>query len=49
MDNRIYELYKRILKHDMKAIEEIETLEEAKEIIKIIVFNPIFFGLSWSR
>ena len=44
MDNRIYGLYKRIMKHNPKAIDEIETLEEAKEIIKMIVFNPIFFG-----
>lgn len=35
----IYGLYKRIMKHDPKAIDEIESLEEAKEIIKMITGN----------
>jgi hypothetical protein len=35
-----YGLYKRIMKHDLKAIEEIETLEEAKELIRMITGNP---------
>lgn len=34
---RIYKLHKRIMKNDMGAVEEIETLEEAKEIIKTTV------------
>jgi hypothetical protein len=34
-----YALYKRIMKHDPKAIDEIESLEEAKEIIKMITEN----------
>lgn len=39
MNNKIYKLYKRIMKHDPKAIDEIESLEEAKEIIKMMVGN----------
>lgn len=30
MDNKNYGLYKRIMKRDPKAIDEIETLDEAK-------------------
>lgn len=37
MFSRIYELYKRLMKYDIKAFDEIETLEEAKEIIKMMV------------
>ena len=44
MDTEIYELHKRIMKYDPNAIDEIETLEEAKEIIKMIIFSPILFG-----
>lgn len=40
----IYCLYKRIMKHDPKAIEEIESLEEAKEIIKMITGNVYLNG-----
>jgi len=36
MSDKKYGLYKRIMKHDPKAIDEIESLEEAKEIIKMI-------------
>lgn len=36
---RKYGLYKRIMKRDPKAIDEIETLEEAKELIKMITGN----------
>lgn len=36
MDNK-YGLYKRIMKRDLKAINEIETLEEAKEILKMVM------------
>lgn len=43
MDN-IYGLYKRIMKHDPKAIDEIKTLEEAKEIIKMITGNIYLNG-----
>ena len=32
--NNIYGLYKRIMKHDQKAVDDIQTLDEAKEIIK---------------
>lgn len=39
MSDRIYGLYKRIMKRDPKAIDGIETLEEAKEIINMIVGN----------
>lgn len=34
-----YDLYKRIIKRDFIAIDEIETLEQAKEIIKMMVGN----------
>lgn len=37
MFSRIYELYKRLMKYDVKAFDEIETIEEAKEIIKMMV------------
>lgn len=37
MADNIYGLYKKIVKRDPKAIDEIETLEEAKEIIKMLV------------
>ena len=33
----IYGFYKRIVKRDTKAIDEIESLEQAKEIIKMLV------------
>lgn len=35
MEN-IYGLYKRITKRDIKAIDEIESLEQAKEIIRML-------------
>ena len=37
----IYELYKRIMKHDPKAIDDIQTLDEAKEIIKMLTGNVL--------
>ena len=37
MSDKKYGLYKRIMKRDLKAIDEIESLDEAKEIIKMIV------------
>lgn len=37
MLDRKYGLYKRIAKRDPKAIDEIESLDEAKEIIKMLV------------
>lgn len=40
----IYSLYKRIMKHDPKAINEIESLEDAKEIIKMIIGNVYLNG-----
>lgn len=39
MSDRKYGLYKRIMKHDPNAIDEIETLEEAKEILKMVTGN----------
>jgi adenine C2-methylase RlmN of 23S rRNA A2503 and tRNA A37 len=39
-----YGLYKRIMKHDQKAIDEIETLEQAKEIIKMMTGNVYLNG-----
>lgn len=37
-------LYKRIMKRDPNAIEEIQTLDEAKEIIKMMVENAYLFS-----
>lgn len=39
MSDRKYKLYKRIMKRDPKAINEIETLEEAKEVLSMIIGN----------
>ena len=39
----IYGLYKRIMKRDPKAIDAIASLEEAKDIIKMMTGN-IYFG-----
>lgn len=44
MSDKKYGLYKRIMKRDQKAIDEIETLEEAKEIIKMITGNVYLNG-----
>lgn len=44
MLDRKYGLYKRIMKKDPKAIDEIESLEEAKEIIKMITGNIYLNG-----
>lgn len=46
MKNNIYELHKRIMKNDPKAIDEIETLEEAKKILKMIMSNNILMNLN---
>ena len=37
MSDGKYELYKRIMKLDPKAIDEINSLEEAKEVIRMLV------------
>lgn len=37
MNDKKYGLYKRIMKRDPKAIDDIESLEEAKDIIKMII------------
>ena len=43
MDNKITELFNRIMKQDVKAILEIETLEDAQEIIaRMAMFNGVF-------
>lgn len=44
MAERKYELYKRIMKHDPNAIDEIKSLEEAKEIINMICGNVYLHG-----
>ena len=44
MNDRKYGLYKRIMKHDPKAIDEIESLDEAKEIIKMMAGNVFLNG-----
>ena len=47
MDKNIYSLYKRIMKHDPKAIDEISSLEEAKDLIKMITGNIYLNGLTY--
>lgn len=42
--NNIYDLYKRIMKHDSKAVDDIQTLDEAKGIIKMITGNVYLNG-----
>lgn len=42
MDN-IYGLYKRIMKHDPKAVDDIQTLDEAKEIIKMFATSRVVY------
>lgn len=37
--NNLYELYKRIMKYDSKAIDKIDSLEDAKKIIAMIINN----------
>ena len=44
MIEKKYGLYKRIMKRDPKAIDEIESLDEAKEIIKMIMGNTYLNG-----
>ena len=44
MNDKIYKLYKRIMKHDPRAIDEIESLEEAKKIIKMMEGNVYLNG-----
>lgn len=41
MFKRVCELHKRIMKNDVSAIDDIETLEEAKEIIKMLASNIV--------
>nr|DAH11401.1 MAG TPA: hypothetical protein [Bacteriophage sp.] len=42
--NNIYSLYKRIMKHDPKAIDDIQTLDEAKEIIRMLSSKMVYFN-----
>ena len=42
--NSIDKLYKRIMKHDPKVVDDIQTLDEAKEIIKMITGNVYLNG-----
>ena len=44
MDNKIYSLYKRIMKRYPKAIDEIESIDEAKAIIKMMTGNVYLNG-----
>lgn len=37
--SNLYDLHKRIMKYDSKAIDEIDSLEDAKKIIAMIVSN----------
>lgn len=47
MLNRLDGLYKRIMKYDIKAIDEIQSLGEAKEIIKMIVSGMYSHGITY--
>lgn len=42
--NNIYSLYKRIMKYDPKAIDDIQTLDEAKEIIRMLSSKMVYFN-----
>ena len=42
--NSVDKLYKRIMKHDPKVVDDIQTLDEAKEIIKMITGNVYLNG-----
>lgn len=42
--SNIYSLYKRIMKHDPKAVDDIQTLDEAKEIIKMFASRVVYFN-----
>lgn len=44
MYNRICDIYKRIMKRDPKSIDDIESLEEAKEIISMMTGNVYLNG-----
>lgn len=44
----IYGLYKRIMKRDPKAVDDINTLEEAKEIIKMVMGNTYLNGETYN-
>lgn len=46
-NNRIYGLYKRIIKHDKLAIDDIQSLDEAKEIIKMMTGNVYLHGITY--
>lgn len=48
MSDKKYGLYKRIMKRDPRVIDEIETLEEAKEIIKMIMGNTYLNGEAYN-
>lgn len=48
MTENKYGLYKRIMKRDPKAIDEIETLEEAKEILKMVMGNTYMNGETYN-
>ena len=44
--DKVCKLHKRILKHDATAIDEIETLEEAKDIVKMMESSLMYY--SWT-
>lgn len=44
MTNKTMGLYKQIMKHNPEAIDKIESLEEAKDIIKMIIGNVYLHG-----
>lgn len=48
MSDRKYGLYKRIMKRDIKAIDEIESLDEAKEILKMVMGNTYLNGETYN-
>ena len=41
MFDKVCKLHKRIMKNDISAIDDIETIEEAKEIIKMMACNTV--------
>jgi hypothetical protein len=49
VDRNKYGLYKRIMKRDFKAIDEIKTLEQAKEIINMMTGNVYLNGKIYNQ
>ena len=47
MKTEIYQKYKQIMKRKLNAVDEIKTLEEAKEIINLMTGNTYLNSLPY--